>query len=317
MKREGSPFTGVMTVAFKEAADHMTSARMHLIMLLVLLTAVGAVYAAIGEIRQTTAEDPYLFLKLFTVARAPLPSFSSFMAFLLPLLAIALGFDAVNGEFGKRTMSRILAQPIYRDAVLFGKFIGGMIVIAIALLTLWLLMIGLGILLLGLPPSGGDMARGFAYFAATLVYTGVWLALALAFSTVIRAPATSALAALSAWLIFSVFWSMITPLAAGAIAPVNPLDPMTVLGQVHVQQALARLSPVTLYGEIAQMLLDPASRSVGPVFMSQLEGALIGSPLPTLQSILIIWPQIAGLFAAMVLLFTGAYVVFQRQEIRA
>ena len=39
MRREGSPFTGLSTVALKEAADHMTSARMHLAMLLVLLTA--------------------------------------------------------------------------------------------------------------------------------------------------------------------------------------------------------------------------------------------------------------------------------------
>ena len=133
MKREGSPFRGTMAIALKEAADHLTSARMHLIMLLILLTAAGAVYAAIDQIKATVSQDPYLFLKLFTVARAPLPSFSGFMGFLLPLVAIALGFDGVNGEFGRRTMSRILAQPIYRDAVLFGKFLGGMLVIAIAL----------------------------------------------------------------------------------------------------------------------------------------------------------------------------------------
>jgi ABC-2 type transport system permease protein len=317
MKREGSPLKGAITVALKEAADHMTSARMHLIMLLVLLTAAGAVYAAIDQIRQTTAQDAFLFLKLFTVARDPLPSFSSFMGFLLPLVAIALGFDAVNGEFGRRTMSRILAQPIYRDAVLFGKFLGGLLVIAIALVTLWLLMVGLGILLLGLPPSGEDVARGLAYLAATLVYTGVWLALALAFSTVIKAPATSALAALSVWLIFSIFWSMVTPFLAGILAPVDPFNPLTLINQFETQQALARISPATLYGEISQMLLDPASRTVGPVFMSQLQGALVGAPLPTLESILIIWPQISGLFAGMLILFTLAYFVFQRQEVRA
>lgn len=317
MKREGSPFKGIGTIALKEAADHMTSARMHLIMLLVLLTAAGAVYAAIGEIKATTSQDPFLFLKLFTVARQPLPSFASFMGFLLPLVAIALGFDGVNGEFGRRTMSRILAQPIYRDAVLFGKFLGGMLVIGIALLTLWLLMIGLGILLLGLPPSGGEIARSLAYLAATLVYTGVWLALALALSTVIKAPATSALAALSVWLIFSIFWSMITPFVANAIAPVDPFNPISMLHAYETQQALARISPATLYGEVARMLLDPASRSVGPVFMSQLQGALVGAPLPTMQSILIVWPQVSSLFAAMVLLFTGAYVFFQRQEVRA
>ena len=317
MQREGSPFKGMMTIALKEAADHMSSARMHLVMLLVLLTAAGAVYAAIGNIKVTTGQDPFIFLKLFTVAQDPLPSFSSFMGFLLPLVAIALGFDAVNGEFGRRTMSRILAQPIYRDAVLFGKFLGSMLVIGIALVTLWLLMIGIGILTLGLPPSGAEVARGLAYLFATFIYTGVWLALAMAFSTVIRQQATSALAALSVWLIFSFFWSMITPFVASMLAPIDPLNPMTALTQYEWQQALARISPVTLYAEIAQMILDPASRTVGPVFMSQLQGALIGAPLPTFESLVIIWPQISGLVAAMVILFTAAYVAFQRQEVRA
>jgi ABC-2 type transport system permease protein len=317
MSREGSPLKGVATVALKEAADHMTSARMHLIMLLVLLTAMGAVYGAIDRIRETTAEDAYLFLKLFTVARDPLPSFTAFLGFLLPLVAIALGFDAINGEYSRRTMSRLLAQPIYRDAVLFGKFLGGLLVIAIALLTLWLLMTGLGILFLGLPPSGADIVRGLAYLAATLAYAGVWLALAVAFSTVIRSPATSALAALSVWLVLTVFWGMIAPLIASAIAPIDPLNPMTVLTQFEWQQSIARMSPQTLYGEVTAMLLDPAARSVGPLFYDQLEGAVIGAPLPTAQSLLIVWPQISGLIAAMLVLFTLAYVAFQRQEVRA
>jgi ABC-2 type transport system permease protein len=314
MVREGSPLRGVGVIALKEAADHLTSARMHLIMGLVLLTAIGAVYGAIGRIKDTTAEDAYLFLKLFTVAREPLPSFAAFLGFLLPLVAIMLGFDAINGEYNRRTMSRLLAQPIYRDAVLFGKFLGALLVIAIALLTLWLLMTGLGILFLGLPPTAADVVRSLAYLAATLACAGVWLALAIAFSAVIRSPATSALAALS---VLTVFWGMIAPLLAGVIAPIDPLDPSTVLAQFEAQQSIARLSPQTLYAEITAILLDPAARSVGPLFMSQLQGALYGAPLPTMESALIVWPQLSALVAAMILLFTLAYVAFQRQEVRA
>lgn len=317
MRREGSPFKGTWTIALKEAADHITSARMHLVMALVLLTAIGSAWGAIESLSRTSAQDSFLFLKLMTVAREPLPSFASFMGFLIPLVAIALGFDAVNGEFSRRTMSRILAQPIYRDAVLFGKFLGGLLVIGIALVTLWLLMTGLGILLLGLPPTGGALARGLAYLLATLVYAGVWLALAIALSTLVRAPATSALAALSIWLVVSVFWSMIAPLLAQWIAPVDPLTPMSVITQFETQQAIARLSPGTLYGEMTQLLLDPSARTLGPIFLEQLRGAVIGAPLPTLQSILLVWPQFSGMIAAMLVLFTLAYVVFQRQEVRA
>jgi ABC-2 type transport system permease protein len=317
MKREGSPFKGAMTVAFKEAADHMTSARIHVIMLLVLLTAIGAVYAAICEIKQSTPQSSYLFLNLFAVARDPLPSFASFMGFLLPMVAIGLGFDSVNGEVARRTMSHILAQPIYRNAVLFGKLAGGMVAIAIALLMLWLLAVGLGILTLGQPPSGVDVIRGLAYLAVALVYTGVWLAFAMALSAAIRAPATSALWALSAWLFFALLWPILVPVVANALNPAVSRAPASVLSQFALQQGLARLSPVTLYGEIAQMLLDPTSRSVVPALMTQFDGVVIGAPLSTWQSIIIVWPQFAGLFTAMVLLFTGAYVVFQRREIRS
>lgn len=317
MQREGSPFTGISAVALKEAADHMTSARMHLVMLLVLLTAIGAIYGAIGQIKETVGQDQFLFLRLLTTARDPLPSFVAFLGFLLPLVAIALAFDSINGEYSRRTMSRILAQPIYRDALLMGKFLGGLLVLAICLVTLWLLMTGLGILLLGLPPSGEEILRGVSYLICSLAYAGVWLAVALLFSTLFRSPATSALAALAVWLLFAIFWSMISPLVAGALAPVDPLDPMTAVRQLELEKSISRLSPNTLYGEMTLALLSPETRTLGLVFMSQLRGALMGAPLPFSQSALLIWPQLAGLVAAMVLVFTVAYVAFQRQEVRA
>ncbi|MCT8989024.1 ABC transporter permease [Chelativorans sp. SCAU2101] len=316
-QREGSPFTGLATVALKEAADHMTSARIHLVMLLVLLTAVGAVYAAIGQITETVSQDQFLFLRLFTTAREPLPSFVAFLGFLLPLVAIALGFDSINGEYNRRTMSRILSQPIYRDALLTGKFLGGLLVIAICLLVLWLLVTGLGILLVGLPPSGEEVLRGLAFLLASFVYAGVWLAVALVFSTLFRSPATSALATLTVWLLFTIFWPMLAPLIAGALVPVDPLNPMTAVDLVEVERAISRISPNTLFGEMTLALLNPETRSLGIVFSNQLSRALIGAPLPVSQSLMLIWPQLAAMIAALLVLFTAAYVSFQRQEIRA
>jgi ABC-2 type transport system permease protein len=317
MPRKGSPFTGLAVVAMKEAGDHMASARVHLVMLLVLLTAVAAVYGAIGHIKDTSSEDPFLLLRLFTTAQDPLPSFVSFMGFLLPLVATALAFDAINGEYGRRTMSRILAQPIYRDAVLMGKFLGGVMVLAICLMTLWLLMTGLGILMLGLPPSGEEVLRGLAFLVASLAYASVWLAVALLFSTVFRSPATSALATLTLWLVFSIFWPMLSPLISNAISPVDLYDPATAVANAEWQSLISRLSPNTLYGEMTLAILSPETRSLGLVYVSQLRDALMGAPLPFSQSALLIWPQFASLAATLVVVFTLAYVLFQRQEVRA
>jgi ABC-2 type transport system permease protein len=44
-----------------------------------------------------------------------------------------LGFDAINSERTGGTISRILSQPVYRDSVINGKFLAGVITIAIAI----------------------------------------------------------------------------------------------------------------------------------------------------------------------------------------
>src|SRR6185437_8301640 len=75
MRREGSPWQGLGTVTLKELADHLSSARMRVLEWLIVLTAIAALYGAIQQVKATTAEDPFVFLRLFTVARAPLPSF--------------------------------------------------------------------------------------------------------------------------------------------------------------------------------------------------------------------------------------------------
>jgi len=312
MRREGSPWQGLGVVVLKELSDHFGSVRMRVLEWLVVLTALAAVYGAIQQIRAVTAEDPFLFLHLFTTAREPLPSFVSFLAFLVPLMAIGLGFDAVNGEHSRRTLSRILSQPIYRDALLFGKFIAALTTLAVSLIALWLLVIGLGIIMLGVPPGGEEMARAFTLLVVTIAYAGVWLALAMLFSIIFRSAATAALVTLGLWPFLTVIWPALAPAIAEAVVWSNDQATLVITAQM-----LARLSPSTLFGECVMAIVHPTTRTLGPIYIDQLQGAVMGSPLPFWDSVMVAWPQIVGLIAATILLFVGGYVVFQRQEVRA
>jgi ABC-2 type transport system permease protein len=304
-------------VVAKEMADALTSTRMLILELLIVLTAAGTVYAATQNLRETTGQDPFLYLKLFTTAREPLPAFVGFLGFLVPLLAIALAFDAVNGEFNGRTMSRLLAQPIYRDALLLGKFLAGLGTLALALATIWLLIVGLGLVRLGVPPGGEEVARSLWFLLVTLCYGGVWLALALLCSIVFRQPATAALASIAVWLFFTVFWGMIAGILAQTLRPVQGGLPQERLAQAQLALLLTRLSPNTLFAEAILAILNPNTRVLGIVLPIQLVGAIVGTPLPLGQSLILIWPHITGLIAAAILLFALGYVLFQRQEIRA
>jgi len=315
--REGSPWTGLWAVVTKEMADSLSSVRMLILELLIVLTAAGTVYGASQTLRETVSQDPFVFLKLFTTGRDPLPAFIGFLGFLVPLLAIALAFDAINGEFNQRTMSKVLAQPIYRDALLLGKFLSGLFTLVLALSAIWLLIIGLGLLQLGLPPSGEEVARSLWFLLATIFFGGIWLALAMVFSITFRQPATAAMAAIAVWLFFTVFWGIIANLLAQTLAPAPPGDGQALATQLETGLLLARLSPNTLFSESGVALLNPIVRSLGVIMPSQVEGIVPGAPLPLNESLLLIWPHLTGLIATTILLFALGYVLFQRQEIRA
>lgn len=319
-RREDSPWTGLGTVYVKELADHLGGTRMRVLEVLILLVGIGAVYAAIQDIRAVSAEDRFLFLRLFTHSREPLPSFIAFLSFLIPVVVICLGFDSINTEFGRRTMSRILAQPIYRDALLMGKFLAALSTVAIVLLALWLLVTGLGLFLLGVPPSGEEVARGLAFLAVAVAYGGAWLAIAMLFSVIFRSTATSALCAFGLWLLFSVLWPVMVPILAQTLAPENLMALIYGIKspeQLQLELALSAISPTSLFSDATLAIMNPSTRALGLVYASQFQGAVPGAPLPLGQSLLLAWPQITGLVALVIVAFAITYVVFQRQEIRA
>jgi len=316
--REGSPWTGIGAVMAKEMADQLTGARMRILEILILITAAGTIFNALQTIQSDTSQSTqFLYLKLFTASKDPLPAFVGFLGFLVPLIAIALSFDSINGEFNRRTLSRVLAQPVYRDAFLMGKFLACFSTLAVFFSAIWLLIFGVGIMRLGVPPTSEETWRALMFLVVTIFYGGIWTALALLFSTIFRSPATAALASISVWLFFTIFWNIVAGLIFPVLAPkqVTSLDEYLAAGQTQV--VLERISPSTLYAEAAFALLQPSARSLGFVLPIQLDRAVMGTSLPFDQSLILIWPHLTGLIATTILLFAIAYVIFQRQEIRA
>jgi ABC-2 type transport system permease protein len=319
IRREGSPWQGLNTVFLKELSDNLSSVRMRVLELLVVLFGAVVVYFAAEQIRQTTAQDQFLFLRLFAPPSATLLTFTTVLNILVPLMAIGLGFDAINGEYNRRTLSRILAQPIYRDALLLGKFLAGLATLSVSLVTLWLLVIGFGLLRLGIPPSTEELGRSLVFLVITIAYAGVWLSLAMVFSILFRSTATAALVALGVWLFLALLWPALAQPLGEAIAPPDARFAMIGLPTPDTElwkSALARFSPSHLYGEAVVAILTPDEQSLTNV-LAQFQGRIIGAPLPLGQSILMAWPQMVALLASMIVLYVIGYVAFQRQEVRA
>jgi len=292
---------GMITVFWKELADDFTRWRFLILFGISVAVAILAFYFAYRDITLTVSDPRFVFLKYYTSSQFG-PLFILLFAFLIPLIGMALGFDAVNSEKTSGTLSRVLSQSIYRDALINGKFLAGAVTIAVMLTSVVLIIAGVGMRLIGIPPSGEEAMRLLSFLLVGIVYGAFWLALAILFSILIKRVATSALASIALW-IFFIFLFLIPQLV-----------PLGDLGIV-----LFQINPVSLFFESGRVLLDPLARTLGQMFLANRTSAafVLPSALAMGQSLLIVWPHILTLTALTAICFAISYVKFMREEIRS
>jgi len=314
--------SGLMAVFWKELSDHFSSKRFVILFLLVYLAGIATIYVAAQNIRSSvTGETEFIFLRLFIVSGSNIPfSFLSFMSLFIPIIGIALGFDAVNNERTSGNLSRLLSQPIYRDSVINGKFLAGLVTIAILVFSIVAVVAGMGLRMIGIPPGSEEVLRLFGFIFVSIFYGAFWMSLSILFSILFKRTATSALASIALWIFLLLFVSLIARLISGAVVPVDQNSTIAVIAQNDsIFNMINRISPGTLYGEAVQVLLLPELGSTSSMLMtiSILAGGMIPGTLPLSQSLLIVWPQIVSLIALTAICFAISYITFMREEIRA
>ena len=301
----------------KEVMDHINSWRFVILLSLMFLTTIASLYTAMSSLQSALAEDTstsFVFLKLFTATDGTLPPFITFISLLGPIIGIALGFDAVNSERSRGTLSRLLAQPIPRDYIINAKLVASLIVVTIMIITLGLSMIGFGILLTGIPPTPEEFWRVFFFLLVSIIYIGVWLNLAIMFSVRFKQSATSALSSLAVWLFFSLFYSMIVNIIVKATAPTQVTDAGQIIAYQGFVQNLLRISPSQLFSEATSTLLVPTIRTLGPITVEQAwchSGAAAVRAKHTFGLAPVDMPCGCGF-----IIFGLSYVLFMKQEVR-
>ena len=315
---------GWRVIAAKEFADNLSSIRFLVLTVLLTLVAAGAVYAAAGQLKNvapnaTGVNSLFLYLFFFQPQGSLVPTFVSFIALLAPLLGIAFGFDGVNSERSEGTLPRLVSQPIHRDDVINGKFVAGLATISVIFVAIVAVVGAIGVLQLGILPNLDEVLRLTVWVVLAVVYVGLWLAFALLCSVVFRGAATSAIVALAAWLVLTLFAGLLVGLVAGVVAPVGDGTAAEVIANETTKRNLALISPSKLFTEATQATLDPSVQTLDFTTYLQLsnEQRALPSILSLDQSLLVVWPQFVGLIALTSGAFAVAYVSFMRQEVRA
>ncbi len=305
----------------KELADHLNSKRFTILFGIIFMAGIFAIYIASQNIRSAVGPlTEFIFLKLFTTSGSSLPAFPFFISLFIPIISIALGFDAVNNEKNSGNLSRLLSQPIYRDAVINGKFFAGLTILAIIIVSMIAFVAGLGLRLIGVPPSSEEILRLIAFIITSIIYGAFWLALSLLFSVFWDRAATSMLASLALWIFFFLFMSMIAGAIANAQVPIDQNSSADLIAKHYeISGMISRISPSTLYGEATNALLMPELGSLNPAIMmiSSISAGRMLTSLSFGQSLLLIWPQLVSMIALAIVCFAISYIKFMRQEIRS
>jgi len=318
--KENKPMHPFWVIVYKEISDHVRSWRFIILIAIIALTCFGSLYTALSgfskALKPNDPEGTFFFLKLFTLSDGTLPSFFVFIGFLGPLLGISLGFDAINSEHSQGTLSRVLSQPIHRDYFINAKFTGALIVISVMLFSLAFLVMGIGLIAIGIPPTAEEFLRILFFILLGIIYVAFWLNLSIFFSIRFRQPATSALSGIAVWLFFTIFYPIIINLVSKVAAPSVMASAQQVESYDRLIKMLMWILPNQLFSDATTTLLMPSVRSLGPLTMEQMYGAIPG-PLPLGQSLLLVWSQVTCLAAATVLCFVLSYVSFMRREVRS
>lgn len=313
---------GIFTVYRKELSDHFGSKRYLILFTVILLLSCVSVYQGADFIRNNTEAG---FLAIFSGARSGY-SFVQLMVFFGPILGLALGADAINNERTSGTLSVLLSQPIFRDAVINGKFLAGATALAVLTLGTIGIMCGVAIPLLGFGPTSEQALSIVSLSLLTILYLAFWLSLGVLFSVLTKKVSTSTFASIATWLFFAVMLSVISSLIVNTIAPFpsgqgmspeireSPEFQALMRERFVLQDSISKLSPTYLYSEVASQILGETQGRAA--FGLSLGGPpSFGSPTLT-QSVAASWPSVAAITVGLVVCFAASYLFFMRLEIR-
>ncbi|HIH88512.1 TPA: ABC transporter permease [Candidatus Bathyarchaeota archaeon] len=232
------------------------------------------------------------------------------------VLAIAISFDTINNERQRGSLKTLLSYPIYRDSIVYGKYLGGLLAVTMVSVVSFLGGMGLFISVTGIEMTTDTVLRLAMFFGVSLVYMAIFLAIGLLLSIVLPSPSTSLLASMIVWLSSIQLIPNLGYAIGQILYPVRMTFSQTgepsftqQTGFTTLRTIISGLSPSTAYENIVNSLLTTSSlefTSGTPTVTSISVTTALMSSLPSLL-------YFVGLLIA---IFAAAYVVFMRQEIR-
>jgi len=136
---------------------------------------------------------------------ATISGMMSLVQFLIPIIALILGYAAIIGEIERGSMSALLSQPITRLEILLGKFIG------LGSILAFTIIIGFGVagIVIALNVPDVNFINYLIFIGSTILIGLVFLSISLFFSTIFKKRTAAIGGAIFLWFLFNMILPMI------------------------------------------------------------------------------------------------------------
>lgn len=186
-------------------------------------------------------------------------SLVSLVIYLVPLISLILGYDAIVGEKERGSLELLLSMPITRFEILLGKFLG----LSAALASSTVLGFGAGVLLLSAQLSARDVYHYLGFVGSAILMGMAFLSLSLLVSVLALDRIRASGVAIGLWFFFVLIFDLLLMGALvlsqgtlgsgmfGALLMLNPADVFRLLNifsseQVQNMYGLATVMPDNL-----------------------------------------------------------------------
>lgn len=233
----------------------------------------------------------------------------------LPLIGIALGFDAVVKERKSASLNVLLTHPVFRDNIITGKIAGGLVTLALVVFISIIASVGTMIALSGVQVGLMELSRVLIFTGITFIYLSTFLALGVLISIFSNSSTNSFIYGMVVWINLIVVFGAIISVASSIATGESILD----IGNNRDARALngdiQKLSPIHHYSEA---VVGVPGISVGGV--NVITGQKITSGIFDLKHTMgdwfnDYWTNLVALAVMPVLLFIAAFVAFLRKDI--
>ncbi len=213
---------------------------------------------------------------------------TAFAPLVLPLVAIAVSFDAITRERMQGSLELLMCRRVSREGILLGKFLGAFASVSLPIIMVLIAGIEIVSVVSGRPPTP---SFSVVVLLSSMFLVGVWVLIMLVFAPLAKSVATGVLYGVILWAVFDLLFAFIAFIAISATG-LSPAEP----DYFNLYGTILLFDPNTVF----QMLVAAAVPTTGtsPNGSGSLLPAYVS--FPTLVAAAILWLALMYMIATFI-----------------